>query len=670
METLLQRNILDSRQERRHSLPSSTTAVSMNLGARAVSDDMKYNQGGVRSRGWVPLSFPRSALVQQNATGFHSRSTTSFSTTMNRYFPLHEDVVLATVRELLLLDGTIDPTTLKVRHVPTKILRVSVERDGSERRCESCECLLDAPRYWCHMDPSHWKLAPETRNTAVRKGTKRQKKPEGASRKRKKLDKGLSSNPKQMTAAEGLMRNPVNEERDIEKWMPPVLISSMDEQPDLVDEDVLQRIDATPSAECLAEMIASRCYSTDNPVSLEVMQRDRESHLESNLHLNDVVDDDDERRRPRKVSDVDQEAVHSSLKDSTTVAFRITDDVVGNLDLARFINLSERAVDGTFALKQNDLPALLEASIATESLLRDEAIRMTTAMTKSFSDSTFRLFLGYKAPTLKRDRLIQVLADFLFDASHAMFAWDQTVEELLNTKSLKEPLSSKQWTELDNTVKNYLFDDRALRKIGGFEPSSVLPHAISISRLRVRGINWEAFAKTADGKRMLAHHRSGGDHLLVGQKRRGQRQRHRTLIPSEPSADKTQRARCSSIGSADVDGLVSDDSVPESPFFADVPSTAQVHLAREEGSSWGILLSREGDMCVVARAGGSDETKKSGEIRCGDMILRCTNERGETACTPCAAGRQQQQEVGWFRNMVDMFKSSKELHLAIQRVGA
>jgi hypothetical protein len=449
----------------------------------------------------------------------------------------------------------------------------------------------------------------------------------------------------------------------------------MDEQPDLVDEDEAVPHQShcndvpPPTAEYLSDVIARRsCTVDNNSIPQGFIPESRELGDPKLLLL-----DDSDQRIPRKVSDVDQESVTSNCKGSFATSFFIPADVMGNLDIARFVNLAERAQDGTFPLKRGDLPNLLDASIATESSLRDEAIRMTTVMTRSFCDSALRLFLGYKAPTLKRDRLIQVLADFLFDASHAMFAWDQTMHELLVNKSMVEPLSWKQWTELDNIVKNSLFDDRALRKIGGFESSSLLPHAISIGRLRKRGLSWEAFAKTTDGKRLLAHHRgNSGDNLLVGQKRRGHRQRHRVVLhPHEATTEKVQRSRCYSIGSADVDGLVSDESVPESSFFADVPSTSQVHLVREEGTSWGILLAKEGDMCVVARAGGSPQTSsENNEIRCGDMILRCSNERGETAYAPCFSGRQKLQEMGgWFRTIVDLFKSSKELHLAIQRVG-
>ena len=91
------------------------------------------NYTGWRSRGWTSLKYPQSSVFPANRGGDHQAR---LDRNMNLYFPLHQDVLLAAVRELLILDGTLHGTTLKVSEEVVKF-----HHNGSS-----------VPKYLQHLD--------------------------------------------------------------------------------------------------------------------------------------------------------------------------------------------------------------------------------------------------------------------------------------------------------------------------------------------------------------------------------------------------------------------------------------------------------------------------------------------------------------------------------------
>jgi hypothetical protein len=364
---------------------------------------------------------------------------------------------------------------------------------------------------------------------------------------------------------------------------------------------------------------------------------------------------------PRKVSDAD---VDVSLTLHNDDAIKSLDKTYGSKDISRFYDVRKR----TMVAKET--PAFFEVSIASEFILRDLAHEMARNLTESFDDRSLRMFLGYKASTLKRERLLVVLAEYFFDVSHAMFAWKQTESEMQSEAS---------GDALEKRILQTLFDTRALQKIGGFDKSSLLPHALSIYHLNKEGVSWEDSAKTEKGKALLKHHHDGKA-VLAGQKRRGQRVRTRHVVSSSESSESGPRTRSSSITSYDgteskrdgsgARGIVDPAQVEiwseERQASLQMPDVLRVTLRKGATSSWGVLLSKEGDMCVVVRApeaaveDGSGQRRNAG-LKIGDVILSVANERQDSAD---AATRD------WFRLVVNMFKSSDELDLVVRRVGS
>lgn len=178
--------------------------------------------------------------------------------------------------------------------------------------------------------------------------------------------------------------------------------------------------------------------------------------------------------------------------------------------------------------------------------------------------------------------------------------------------------------------------------------------------LAIGSISWESWARTKQGHRYLAHFKSAETMIRVARRRRqGKRPARQAINPKSDAAlapveeettenlSQTPRSRSSSIASQ----RPALQPAVEEKKVNTLPSTTTVRLERTPGQSWGVLLSREGDMCVVAR--GSSDPKK--DLRSGDIILHAENERATTAHVS-------------YRQIVDLFKTSRQLVLQVQRV--
>lgn len=171
------------------------------------------------------------------------------------------------------------------------------------------------------------------------------------------------------------------------------------------------------------------------------------------------------------------------------------------------------------------LPRLLNVSIEDEYNLRARALEMTSSMldnnsfifprnnklndndddnngTATMSILPLRAFLGYKSSkSPSRQRLVEMLSDVLFDVSHALYAWLHTEDELARTQQQHSTCSKPHNRDAnDMHIKALLFDDRALKRIGGFEPSSLLPLALGVHRCREGGVSWVRYAMSREGR--------------------------------------------------------------------------------------------------------------------------------------------------------------------------
>ena len=305
--------------------------------------------------------------------------------------------------------------------------------------------------------------------------------------------------------------------------------------------------------------------------------------------------------RPRAVSDAD-DSIHAWIG--------------GARDIARYCHVS----DGKVTIRGETMPPMLEASIDAEEDLRHVARAMIDRL--SASDKAWHLFLGYRSPILSREEVVKVASEYIFDVSHAYFAWVQTQRQSRGVS--------------DEQIAASLFDERALRKIGGFEATGILRNAILVDRMGSK-LWTESIQELLP---FLDHHKSVSRQAAVGMKRRGLRLRKRRkgLRRMEAMAPQSTTILSPSVVL----------SVP------DVPESVGIRLCRCPGSSWGVLLAKEGDMCIVAR-GSASERK---QLQTGDLILRATTKDG-TASSGVAE---------CFREIVNLFKTANEIELIVQRV--
>jgi len=497
-----------------------------------------------------------------------------------------------------------------------RTLKVSEKKSRFKAQNE----MIEIPRFQKHIDPESWPRSAEQVDTTIEKSRKRKKTQQGFAMKKMKIEETQCFK--------------------VENYR---------------GKDNNQHIYNLPSAE---------------DVALAIIHRERpRAPGTSDFQSGRIQSSEKTKRRPRIVSEADlypskQHNEHSVL------------DLNYSQEISSVLDLANPHAGGTFP-RLATIESMIHASIANEAILRDAALSMTEKCVSSFNDSCLRLFLGYKAPNIRRARLIQLIAGFLFDTSHALFAWEQTETEILN----RDP----DIKSLDSTVQKILFDDRGLRKIGGLDPSSLLPNAVSIGRLRRRKISWESFATTVQGKRMLDHHLGEKSIISVGKLRRGQRLRQRHWLSSslfvhdndQEAADLAgpTRARSGSLGSGTADDAgrgITNENSRLNKILSDMPGTKAISLVKKSSNaSWGVCLGKEGSACVVGRAKEESVGSKGGDfLRCGDLILHGFNEVGNEAYSPLCAryGEDSKTEDDWFRSMVDLFKKSQELQLIVQRV--
>ena len=619
-----------------------------------------------RTGGWSPLAYPASSLLLQNNVAMSKSEMSIQDATVNPFFPLDKDVLRAAVREMLICEGSVAGDSLAVMKEANTRFVSSHENHGSQQQ-------QLGPRYTPHVMSGAWIRQKENHQFLVGGGDSDGGGDEGSSYRLKK--RKLQSTGNNRITASGTNKK-------LKTFAPStnenLVVSSM-------IENQLRKI-VLPTrihcAEALVDIIVDRARLSEEQVLFDPILA---------VSSGEAVFSQEQQRPPRKVSDSDGGYVSDA-----PILLDLTDETCGEQDISLFVDLTNRSRDGCVTFRKQAIPAFLDIPIVFESAMKSAAYRMLTQMLATFENESIGRFLGYKSCNLERERILRIVSDYLFDVSHAMFAWKQTESEILSEKSetFSGTVATQFCQELDSMVRDALFDERALKKIGGFDESSILRHAIEISRSERKKETWERFAKTVTGSRLLHHHKSGRAYL-VGLRRRGQRMKrissNNTATSSSTdgaSAEDGPRSRSSSIASFDEEIVESAAIVrhadpaeqqQQQPTHTNIEeqsvttTTTQHHdeliapnlsevseltLTRKPGKSWGVLLSREGDMCVVVRG--------SGNLRCGDLVLSVKSQHGEAA-SPSSFWSA--RDPDWFKDIVNMFKESDELQLSVRRVG-
>lgn len=439
---------------------------------------------------WAPLSYPSAVIFSsyrgRNGGGAHDPSI--LTRVADPLFPLHRDVLLAAVRELLIIDGTIDHCTMEimVTRDTDKESGESGQIDHTVDHSSNNESNADG------FSPSAKKLRVEAASvdslvTAQKKSVLECSQPGlhvvpiGLDQHECNFEHTRFFNAEALVgyAVDRAMLVPAgasnendnsSQSSSINMEMPGALIASKRKVSDASDDSERKHDSASDFPSWVVSLVRSNIMLLQtSPSGSKLTRLIPQSGMEFNAANPEETD----------------HAILSFLRHPKLQRKQQQDKVCQT----------------TFAL-----PRLLEASIADECSLRARAHEMISSIVNSFRENDMniplRVFLGYKSTkSPSRDRILEIFSDILFDVSHAMYAFIHTQEDMTRGKGVADEMNHKS---MDMQIKSSLFDDRALKRIGGFEPASLLPLALGIRRCRQTKTSWEEYACSEEGRMAMS----------------------------------------------------------------------------------------------------------------------------------------------------------------------
>lgn len=451
---------------------ASTFPMSAKVDARCPDE-------GSTSNRWSPLSYPSvSIFSSMPSRDCGNESEQSAARVANPFFPLHRDVLLAAMRELLIVDGKIDyrnmeiisPRDLTSAHLSDddgnddespslkkrRIRNPSIDslptlHEQKERDCSQPHLVPNVE----HFDYTRFRNAEDLVSYVVNQAITH----DAVAGPRLSIEHGIAPAASVQTT---------EKPRSVESL--PTSKRKVSDAEDL-DKDYGINLDFPSEIVSLVRSNIMLLQITPSETALTKLA----GHPSTEFHNSNAADNSD---------------------DSILSFLRNPKSHREQQDKARQTRLV--------------LPQLLEVSIDDEYSLRAKARRMTSSMVNSIPgndmNTSLRIFLGYRSSkTPARERIVDIVSDVLFDVSHAMYAWIHTHDKLLRSQGL-DIADGLNCNSMKMQIKTYLFDDRALKRIGGFEPESLLPLALGIRHCRLANISWEQYAISNEGKLAMSIH--------------------------------------------------------------------------------------------------------------------------------------------------------------------
>jgi hypothetical protein len=505
------------------------------------------NSSSTTTNGWAPICYPSAAIFASNnsaANEGEGSTTTSNGAchglrTADPFFPLHRDVLLAAMRELLVIDGRIDARTMKVvvpmEEEEEETCNMSLNERTEKKRARSASAETNEaaggalPTLSDDDDeeaeagaPSSLSKKQRMQNSSVDSMVDLQKqllqKPAASTQPHVvPITEKVSFDYSQFESVDKLVEYVVNRATSSlesasknDGYAEPTpssteeRIASKRKVSD-VDDIEAQLAKAASFPSCIVSLVRSnimilQTFSSGAPNSLTKLQNCLPTSL---------------------LTDREKNIFHSALSSQMTMAellprgtenFEKTNDTI--VEFLHRPQLHRQRQQGLQNKSLLVLPQLLEASVTDESYLREFAHNMIVSMIDSIPGNDFevplRVFLGYKSTkTPSRERLLDMICGLLFDVSHAMHAWVHTEKDMMRKLQVsKQAMNSK---DMDEHIKNALFDHRAIKNIGGFDDSSLLPLALGVHRCRQKKITWTEYAAVAEGKNAFSLHYATAD---------------------------------------------------------------------------------------------------------------------------------------------------------------
>lgn len=494
---------------------------------------------------WAPLCYPSASIFSSPTSDGGSGSCAAHPSSssgggsgihhercVDQFFPLHRDVLLAAMRELLIIDGRIDARTMNIV-VPAVSSQTRNMSERNKRPRSASNIADEAASSAILPTPSD----DEEEGTCATASTSKKQRIQNSSvdsiedLQKQILEKACSTTSthrphvvpiiadrdefdySRFDSAEALVEYVVNQATSFvtkgSAEQTTLLPSSIDEQTvattskrkvSNVDMETNDNNDDDVFPSCIVSLVRSntmvfQTFSSGVPSTLTKLQKC--------LPHNTLTE------REKSIfhsTQSPQVTTMTELLPTSTDNFEKINDVL--IEFLRFPQRQRQRQHGNANKSLFVLPQLLEASVTDEGCLREFAHNMVVSMVNSIPGNDFdiplRVFLGYKSTkTPSKERILDMVSDVLFDVSHAMHAWVHTEKDLLR----KHQTSTMPSKDLEEQIKNALFDEggRALAKIGGFEESSLLPLSLGIRRCRQTRTPWVEYAASA-GKSVFSLH--------------------------------------------------------------------------------------------------------------------------------------------------------------------
>ena len=437
------------------------------------------------STSWAPLSFPSAVIFASTRGGGAGAgendpgiATIPQKRSADPLFPLHRDVVAAAVRELLIIDKKIDHRTMKI------LINTDINEEDrliSDHNCEDKESVMVSRS--------------------------------GSDNEADLNDLRLQPKVKRLCFEVSDSKSFINPESHV---VP-------------IEGDIFNHA-RFGNVESVVDFIVERAILNVNSDQISSTGKEQHDFSAVSPSIRKVSDASDDMEEHKNESSTDFPTCVLSLVRSNIVMLhkspsgskltKLTpqydigsDFTVPTSSVLSFLHNPrlhrEQQEDKVFAL-----PKFLEASIDDEYTMRARSHKIVLSIINQFRGSSMnmslRVFLGYtSSKTPCNDRIYEILTNVLFDVSHAMFAFIHTQEEMTRGMTSSEGVANViNHKSMDKQIKTSLFDGRALKRIGGFEPSALLPLALGIHRCRQTKTSWEEYAMLEEGRMAMSVHSS------------------------------------------------------------------------------------------------------------------------------------------------------------------
>ena len=354
-----------------------------------------------RSQGWCPLSYPVSkaffSITQMKNDPFTTPPwTCSTNTTINSFFPLHKNVLLATVRELLILDGAISASSLQVL-LQNKINLNQSKSDRNKRKRDDVSSI-------------HEKEDDIQEIKSIMEYQKKHNQSWPTSAEDLALDLILQSSWNHKISESTSVTTPT-----LRNTLPS---SGKSIQTAMVTTSHLDRIRKVSDAE-----EEGYDHNLSPKQHHKQQQQQQQQCVDDGMNQNTALIDVLRNNHPNQQILPQYIVILDNIRSGNILVKDKDDEETEKIDKAqRFVwtQKVETMEESKLLDMKSSLPEFLDLSIMVEEYLRKVTFHMVSCLVQNISDEALREFLGYKSSMLKKQDALQLVADVLFDVSHAL----------------------------------------------------------------------------------------------------------------------------------------------------------------------------------------------------------------------------------------------------------